>query len=274
MPTFGRDGLSFHYLDRGEGLPFVFQHGLGGDVSQPFGLYSPPPGVRLIGMDCRAHGQTKPLGDLKMVALAPFADDLVALLDRLEVPRAVVGGLSMGAAVALSLAARHRDRVLGLVLARPAWLDRPLPENVRVFAHVAQLLLKFGATEGLDHFRSSPEYAGIAAEAPETAEALERQFLDPRAEECVVRLERIPHDCPAHDRAEWAGLTIPTLVLGCKHDPVHPWEFAETLAATLADTRLVELTSKSVNLELYVSELQAAVDGFLARFLPVPPDGR
>ena len=42
MPVFERDGLVFHSLDKGDttGRPFVFQHGLGGDVSQPAGVFS------------------------------------------------------------------------------------------------------------------------------------------------------------------------------------------------------------------------------------------
>jgi pimeloyl-ACP methyl ester carboxylesterase len=269
MPTFPRDGLSFHYRDRNAGadVAFVFQHGLGSDSAQPFGLYTPPPHLRLLSLDCRAHGETRPLGDPKKVSLAPMADDVVALLDTLGIDRAVVGGISMGAAVALNMALRYPDRVLGLVLARPAWLDRPLPHNARSFAHVAQYLLKFGATEGLERFRASAEHALLLSESPDAASALERQFLDPRAEECVVRLERIPHDAPAHDRAEWATLDRPALVLGFRHDPIHPWEFAETLAATLPRARLVELTSKSVSLERYAAELQTALDQFLGGFL-------
>ena len=34
MPCFERDGLQFHYRDEGDGLPFVFQHGLGSDLTQ------------------------------------------------------------------------------------------------------------------------------------------------------------------------------------------------------------------------------------------------
>ena len=47
MPIFERKGLSFHYLDDGDcsGRPFVFQHGLGGDVSQPAGAFSPRRGA-------------------------------------------------------------------------------------------------------------------------------------------------------------------------------------------------------------------------------------
>jgi len=263
MPFLERDGLRFHYLDRGQGLPFVFQHGLGGDLSQPFGLYTPPPSVRLIGFDARAHGQTRPLGDVHRVEIASFADDLVALLDHLALPRAVVGGISMGAAVALNAALRYPDRVLGLVLVRPAWLDRPLPENARAFTHVAQHLLKFGAVDGRTRYLATPEFQAIAAGSSDTARALEAQFLDPRAEECVVRLERIPHDSPSHDRSEWASIAAPALVVGTRNDPIHPWDFAETLARLIPDATLSEITSPSLSLERHVDDQQKAIDHFL-----------
>ena len=40
MPAFERSGLAFNCLDEGDpsGWPFVFQHGLGGDVYQPAGI--------------------------------------------------------------------------------------------------------------------------------------------------------------------------------------------------------------------------------------------
>ena len=42
MPFFARDSLQFHYRDEGRGIPFVFQHGLGADLTQPFSLFRPP----------------------------------------------------------------------------------------------------------------------------------------------------------------------------------------------------------------------------------------
>ena len=68
-----------------------------------------------------------------------LADDLVALLDHLEIERAVVGGISLGSAVAVNMALRYPERVRGLVLSRPAWIDRPLPENVRLYSMIAEL---------------------------------------------------------------------------------------------------------------------------------------
>ena len=69
-------------MDKGNYLgwrPFVFQHGLGGDVSQPAGVFPPPRGFRLISLDCRGHGGTRPLGPADKLSVSSFADDVVAL---------------------------------------------------------------------------------------------------------------------------------------------------------------------------------------------------
>ncbi|MDR3638079.1 MAG: alpha/beta hydrolase [Isosphaeraceae bacterium] len=271
MPFFDRDGLQFHYRDEGEGLPFVFQHGLGNDVDQAFDLFRPPPGVRLIGLDVRGHGETRPLGDPKKVAMAVYADDLVALVDHLGLKAAVVGGISMGAALALNAALRYPRRVLGLVLVRPAWLDRPLPENVRIYAHVAQHILRHGASQGLAQFRRTAEFQELEQEAPAVARSVARLFEDPRAEECIVRLERIPHDAPCHDRSEWKAIRVPTLVLGGRCDPIHPWEFAQVLARGIPEAELVEVTPKSWSEERHNQDVQSAIEAFFESHFSLTP---
>ncbi len=140
MLVLEHDGLHFQYRDEGYGLPFVFQHGLGGDQSQPRAVYNPAPGVRLIGFDFRGHGETRPLGDVVKLTIDSLADDLVALLDHLAIERAIIGGISLGSAVAANTALRYPLRVLGLVLSRPAWIDRPLPANVQLYSTIASLL--------------------------------------------------------------------------------------------------------------------------------------
>lgn len=272
MPLFARDGLNFHYRDVGRGIPVFFQHGLGGDLAQPFGLFTPPSGFRLIGFDARGHGETRPLGDPRKIAIATTADDLIALMDHLGLPGAIVGGISMGAAVALNVGLRHPDRVLGLILSRPAWLDRPLPENTRVFPHIAQLILKHGARQGLERFRKTPDYLDMLRESPDCAQSLVLQFEGSRAEECVARLERIPHDAPSHDRAEWRWIRVPTLVLGNHQDPIHPWEFAEILARTIPGAEFRELTPKSASVERHAADVQRALGDFLRRHFCTPTD--
>jgi pimeloyl-ACP methyl ester carboxylesterase len=241
---FQHDGLNFRYLDVGDGVPFVFQHGLGGDVNQPAGLFRPPTGIRLIAFDCRAHGETRPLGDPGKLNFNSFADDLLALLDHLNVERAVIGGISMGAGVALNFTLRYPARAIGLVLSRPAWLDQPLPEQLRVYLQIAALIRQGART------------------MPGAEESLLKQFASPRAVETVERLERIPRDAPNRDRREWATIRVPTLVLGNRQDVIHPYAYAETLAREIPGATFRELTPKSVNEQQHAADTQKFLNEF------------
>jgi len=267
MPFFTRDGLSFHYREAGQGTAVVFQHGLGGDVGQPFSLVRPPPGFRLLAFDCRGHGETRPLGDVEKIGIAPFADDLAAFLDHLGVERAVIGGISMGAAVAMNFALRYPGRLLGLVLSRPAWLDAPLPGNVRLFGLIARLIRQYGAVGGREQFRQSPEYFELAALSPDVANSALSQFDHPRAEETVVKLERIAADAPCRRLEELKSIAVPTLVMANRQDPVHPFEYGETLARTIPHAIFWEITAKSVSLERHAADVQRHMVDFLTLHL-------
>jgi len=265
MPFFQHDGLRFYYEERGTGIPFVFQHGLGGDVGQPIGIFKPPPGFRLLSMDCRAHGETRPLGDPNKIRLNCFADDLLELLDRLELARVIVGGISMGAAVSLNFTLRYPERVIGLVLSRPAWLDKPMEQNMEIYTFIARLIRKHGPAQGLREFKESSQYSTILKQSPDSANSLVGQFENPRAQEAVVRLERIPGDAPNWDRREWTLIKVPTLILASRQDPIHPFEYGEALAQTIPGAELRELTPKSVNKELHVKDVQQFLENFLIR---------
>lgn len=263
MPTFRRDGLEFRYRDIGRGLPVVFQHGLGGDLTVPLGLFVPPPGVRLISFDARYHGETRPLGDPSKLTFDTLADDLLALLDHLKVEKAVIGGISMGAGLSLNFAIRHPERTLGLILSRPAWLDEPFPENVRMFPIMAALVRQLGWRGGLEAFKSTTIYADVLAQSTDSAAALTGMFENPRAEETVEKYERIPRDCPSADRAAWRSLGVPTLVLGNDQDPIHPLSMAQDLAATIPGAELQMLTPKCVDIVAHGVDVQRHMTAFL-----------
>src|SRR5436190_13712110 len=106
MPFFENRRIRLHYEESGSGLPFIFQHGLGADVNQPFGLFKPPAGIRLIALDARGHGQSE-TGPAEEISLSASADDLLQLIKYFEIPGSVFGGISMGAAIALVVALRH-----------------------------------------------------------------------------------------------------------------------------------------------------------------------
>jgi pimeloyl-ACP methyl ester carboxylesterase len=266
MPFFRLSGVDIYFVEVGNGIPFVFQHGIGGDVGQPTGLFNPPPGVRLISFDARAHGQTVPLGDAASLRFDTFGDDLIALLDHLGLFRAVIGGISMGAGVALNVAVRYPKRVAGLVLSRPAWLDGPMPDAVvSIFDRIARLLRGLEVDDrnvALSRLELDPAFRAIAANYPDTAQSLRSQVTERRAREAVARLEMLPRDQPIHDLRDVAGVEAPTLVLAHKRDLAHPFEFGVELARTIPDAMFARLTPKSVDKKRHAAEVQHALTTF------------
>ncbi|MBC9719446.1 alpha/beta fold hydrolase [Streptomyces sp. TRM66268-LWL] len=268
MPTFRRDGIAFHYTDRpadpgNARLPFLFQHGIGGTLAQPTGLLDPvPPGIRLISMDARGHGATWPLGPPERLTFDDLADDLVALMDHLELPEAVVGGISMGAGTALTMALRHPARVTALVLSRPAWLDGPMVA-ADIYGLIAQLLCDHGSDEGLRRFTHTPEHRRIARESPDAAASLRGQFTEPRAVEALARLELLPHSRPLPDIKALHSVRVPALVMATGSDPVHPLEYGHALAEAIPRARLCELTPKSTSTQAHREEALQEITRFL-----------
>lgn len=267
MPHFNYEGITFNYQDLGSGLPCIFQHGLGGDVNQPFGLLTPLHGTRLLAFDFRGHGQTQPLGDANKFTIDAFADDLNAFLDFLGVQEASIGGISLGAAVALDFALRFPHRVRGLVLSRPAWLDRTAPANLAIYDLIAKLLREHGAERGLEAFLAMPQYAQISSESPDAAASLVGQFNSPRAVEALIRLEQLPHCAPLDHLNRCASFDKPVLVMANRQDPVHPYQYGETLAASFPNAIFRELTPKSINKIQHAADVQRNVDLFLQSLL-------
>lgn len=265
MPAFDRDGLRFHYRDEGAGIPFVFQHGLGGDLAQPFDLYSAGDGIRLLGFDCRGHGETRPLGGEGDLSFARFADDLIALLDHLDIERAIVGGISMGAGLALNVALRYPRRVRALILVRPAWLDGPMPEWAReTYAAIARLIRAHGASQGRTLFAGSERYRKAAHRSAATAASLLGQFDRPRAEETVAILERLPADAPVASLDSLTADRRPTLILANRQDRVHPFAFGLALAEAIPGAQLQEITSRTADSTRHAADVRRCIATFLA----------
>lgn len=110
-------GLRLAYVEQGarDGVAVVMLHGYS-DTHRSFDLVRPllPRAWRVIALTQRGHGHSdKPHSDY---AMADFAADVPAFLDAMGVDRAVLVGHSMGAAVALRVAADYPERVAGLAL--------------------------------------------------------------------------------------------------------------------------------------------------------------
>ena len=115
MPTIERDGLQIHFKDLGSGPPVVLGHSFlcSGEMWAPQ-VPALAERHRVINIDERGHGRsgnlTEPFDLYDMVA------DVVAVLDALEIERAVWAGLSIGGMVAMRAAITVPDRVAGLIL--------------------------------------------------------------------------------------------------------------------------------------------------------------
>lgn len=111
-----RDGVALAYEEAGSGDPtVVLIHGWGNDR----GALAPQSDSlrathRVIAVDLRGFGESsKPV---EGYAVEDHADDVAFLTDRLGARSFVVIGHSMGGLVALDVAARYPERVLGTVI--------------------------------------------------------------------------------------------------------------------------------------------------------------
>ncbi|HVO71653.1 MAG TPA: alpha/beta fold hydrolase [Aggregatilineaceae bacterium] len=114
------DSVTLHYVERGQGTPVVFLHGFPFDhaiwQAQVAALRD---SFRLILPDLRGHGQSPvPAGVYRMELMA---QDVFALLDDLNIERAVWVGHSMGGYVTMAAlrAAPERIAGIGLVATHP-----------------------------------------------------------------------------------------------------------------------------------------------------------
>lgn len=99
------------------GVPVLLAHGGPGSSSSPRQRDSfDPSRYRIIQFDQRGCGRSTPLGETSHNHTDALIDDIEALRAHLGIAQWLVSGGSWGAALALVYAARHRQRVRGLLL--------------------------------------------------------------------------------------------------------------------------------------------------------------
>ena len=106
-----------HIDDGGvDGVPVILLHSFAGDTSHwTAQLDHLRKSRRAVAFDLRGHGQSAP-STQNDYSIDSLAGDLGAVVDKLNLPRFVLVGHSIGGAVALAYAGKNPDRVAGLVL--------------------------------------------------------------------------------------------------------------------------------------------------------------
>ncbi|HVW04872.1 MAG TPA: alpha/beta hydrolase [Vicinamibacterales bacterium] len=109
---------SVRYLEAGSGRALVLLHAFPLSAEQWLPqLARVPPGWRFVAPDLRGFGGAEPGPVPGGISMDTYAGDVIELMAHLEIPSAVVAGLSMGGYVAFAIARRAPARVAGLVLA-------------------------------------------------------------------------------------------------------------------------------------------------------------
>jgi pimeloyl-ACP methyl ester carboxylesterase len=247
--------------DIGNGVAVLFQHGLGADQAQCAEAFPRGPGLRRLTLDCPAHSR-------RPYSIAGFAADVLAACDARGVHRFVAGGISMGAAIALHLAVRAPNRVIGLALVRPAWLWDAAPVTMRPYAEVAAALRAHGSIAGRAIFAGSATAAYLARAAPDNLASLLGFFDRPDALGLADLLADIACDGPGVTPVQAAALCVPTLVIGQERDEVHPLAVARALAEAIPGAAFAKVTPKGIDKPRHLGDLQAKLGTFLLGIKP------
>ena len=258
------DGCVIDYVDEGDGMPVLWQHGLGATQAQAAEVFPESPLFRRITLECRGHAGSE-LGAPEALSIRQFAQDAIGLLDHLGVKRAVVGGISLGGAIALLLSIYFPGRVSALIIARPAWLDEHAPERLQIYRDVAELLEQSGPGQGLARLQASARYRLLAAESADNAASLRSFFQRANPASTVALLGRIPAQGLGATREQMARLALPTLVIANQGDYVHSIEMAKAVTALIPGADLKLIPSKNAPRNGYVEAFRAALHEFLSR---------
>lgn len=110
------NGLNMYYEIHGSGEPVVLLHGAFMTITNNWdGWISELAKTRqVIAVEMQGHGRTADIP--RDITYENLADDVAALLNYLDIPRADLIGYSMGGAVAMQCAIRHPDRVRKAVI--------------------------------------------------------------------------------------------------------------------------------------------------------------
>ncbi len=236
-------GASLAVVDAGEGIPVVLLHGLTATrryvVMGSHALERS--GHRTISYDARGHGRSAPAPDPAAYGYGELSADLTAVLDWLEIERAVVAGASMGAHTAIRFALDRPARIAALVLVTPAH-DPSTADDRRRLARWDALAdgLRAGGVEG---FMSAYGVPGGVERWRETVLAAVRQRLSEHQHPDAVAdaLRAVPRSHPFGRLEDLGTIEATTLVVASRDeaDPDHPYAVAEAYAQAIPGADLV-----------------------------------
>jgi pimeloyl-ACP methyl ester carboxylesterase len=213
-------------------------------------------GYRVVLLDLLGHGRSDRPRHASAHRLDTYAQQVIALLDELDVDDAVIGGVSLGADVALQVAVAVPERVRGLILEMPV-LEMAVPAAALVFVPTLLALHYLRSPlSALTRLVSRVGPTGISS----VDALLSLLSSDPREAAAVLHGVLLGPIAPTLEERQ--NITAPAVVIGHRADPVHAYSDADRLAQQLPHGRL--LTARSiVELRLAPRRLTTEVLDFL-----------
>ncbi len=239
--------------------PLIMLHGLllSQEMHRPLAEDLAARGNRVITLDLLGHGRSDRPRDMWRYSMVTYGAQVVALMEHLQIEEAVVMGTSLGANVALQVAATSPERLRAMVIEMPV-LDNGLLWSGMTFTPLL-VALTFGeplmkvlarATRAVPR-RLLPHYSNTMLD-------IFRQEPGPSG----ALLQGLFFGRIAPPRSERSTFTTPTLVLGHPRDPVHPFSDADMLVKEMPNARLLEARS-IVELRLRPERLTAEIAAFV-----------
>jgi pimeloyl-ACP methyl ester carboxylesterase len=239
-------GVTLSGEETGEGLrppAFVLLHGL--TATRRYVVMGSRllerSGHRVVAYDARGHGLSSPAEDREAYGYELLAGDLGAVLDALEIERAILAGASMGAHTAARFALSHPERVAALCLITPAY-DPSTENGADAFAGW-DALARGLREDGVEGFLRAYHLDAVPATMRDTVEKVIRQRLSAHAhpEAIADALEAVPRSRPFERMDELAAISAPTLVVGSRDeaDPGHPLAVGERYAGAIPQAELL-----------------------------------
>jgi pimeloyl-ACP methyl ester carboxylesterase len=246
--TVDRDGVRLSVSDDGDdaadGPAVVLLHGL--TATRRYVVMGSRSlqrsGHRVLAYDARGHGRSSPANDPAAYEYEDLGLDLEAVMDGAGIDRAVLAGASMGAHTLLWLALNHPERVAGVVVITPAYLDRRHATDPGRLEHW-DALSEGLRTGGIDGFLAAQGEPVVPARWRDTVVTVIRQRLagHEHLDAVADALHVVPRSHPFDSPADLAAVSVPAVIVVSddEPDPEHPKAVGQAYAETIPGARLV-----------------------------------
>lgn len=229
--------IQLAYTDTGIGRPVVLIHGY------PFNrslwteqIPALSNSYRVIIPDLRGFGETD--ASEGAATMNRMAQDVAELMDQLEIPRAVIGGLSMGGYVALAFYKQFPSRVRGLILADTR-AEADTEEGKQTRAQQAEKALAEGMAGIADAMLPKLLTPDTVSKHPEIVLFVRDMMLKMKPEGAAAALRGMAE---REDQTPLLSqISVPTLLLVGAEDAITPVADSEKMHRAIAGSRLVVL---------------------------------